>query len=144
MSRKTPIDILIVDNEQDCRKALVNELTKTVNNYPLKQLYDFSFKEYNKTDHLIEYLEQENKLTLKTIAFIECFAFKNKITKSDWLQCEFNKPWIRSVIILENKDKLQECKKNMPPGLDIDFILKNNYTLAVCSALLEQFISNKS
>lgn len=144
MSRKIPIDIIIVDSDENCRKELVAALEKTVINYPLQELYDFNIKHYNQSDQLINYLIQGNCSTTKAIAFIFSCTFINNHLQNEFQHSGQSKNWIKPVIILENRDKLKECKKKLSTGIDIDFILKNNYTLAMCSVLLEQFIGNKS
>ena len=137
------IDIIILEDNDFYRTALQKELKKTSQNFSPGDKFSFDFHVYSKAGDFLQDIRNEKFNDRNTIAFMDYYLGDGlngghilKILKGS------NKR-MKIILFSQSQNVIYSLRKKTDLNRDIDFIVKDQYTLAVCSLFLEQYIESK-
>lgn len=140
--KKSFVNILILANNYLYNEFLSQELKDFVNKYPLKSIYKIKIFSFTDTEKGLEKIKSTDGSKEDNIVFIDYQSYKSEYGGDLYKTIqELGKKKVKVVLMSQcpiNEKIIEKYIKNNY----IDFIFKDEYTAAICSLHLEQFLEN--
>ena len=142
-TKRFEIDIIVLEDNNYYRYALLKELKNCILVYPGSNYIKFNFHQYAGAIDFINDFKDDRFLGRNVIAFIDYYLGDGINGKHIIKRLKENNCSIKTVLISQSNNLKYLYRKSGDRGNEIDFVAKDEYTLPICSLILEQFIEAK-
>jgi hypothetical protein len=135
------LDIVVLEDNDYYRSALLKELKNTVKKLSLEK--NVEWHGYNDTTKFIKDFKNNKFSEKNTLAFIDFYLGNGVNGGHIYKMFQEANSGIKAIMLSQSKNILQVFRKKTGSSGNIEYLVKDEYALMICSLFLEQHIESK-